>query len=72
VLKAVLAHFMHSEGNFRFYDPVSKILFSGDMGASIVGHTEVDAPVEDFKKHIQYVEVFIAAIWFPIKFTATG
>lgn len=24
--------FMHSEGNFQFYDPVGKILFSGDMG----------------------------------------
>ncbi len=31
-LKAIPAHFMHSEGNFQFYDPISKILFSGDMG----------------------------------------
>jgi flavorubredoxin len=37
-IKAVPAHFMHSEGNFQFYDPVSKILFSGDMGASLVDH----------------------------------
>jgi flavorubredoxin len=29
------AHFMHSEGNFQFYDPVSKILFSGDLGVSL-------------------------------------
>ena len=28
VIKAIPAHFMHSEGNFQFYDPVSKILFS--------------------------------------------
>ena len=29
------AHFLHSEGNFQFYDPISKILFSGDLGASL-------------------------------------
>ncbi|KAF1028020.1 MAG: hypothetical protein GAK29_00319 [Acinetobacter bereziniae] len=28
----VPAHFLHSVGNFQFYDPISKILFSGDMG----------------------------------------
>ncbi len=32
---AVPAHFLHSVGNFQFYDPTAKILFSGDMGASI-------------------------------------
>lgn len=32
---ALPAHFLHSEGNFHFYDPVSKILFSGDMGANL-------------------------------------
>lgn len=30
------AHFLHSEGNFQFYDPVSKILFSGDLGVSLM------------------------------------
>jgi len=35
-LKAVPAHFLHSVGNFQLYDPLSKILFSGDMGASLV------------------------------------
>lgn len=57
-LKAVPAHFMHSEGNFQFYDPVSKILFSGDMGASLVAHSEADTPVEDFKSHIRHMEGF--------------
>ncbi|HET8871681.1 MAG TPA: MBL fold metallo-hydrolase [Aquabacterium sp.] len=33
-LVAVPAHFLHAEGNFQFYDPISKILFSGDLGAS--------------------------------------
>ena len=26
------AHFLHSAGNIQFYDPISKILFSGDLG----------------------------------------
>ncbi len=30
------AHFLHSEGNFQFYDPASKILFSGDLGVSLL------------------------------------
>ena len=31
------AHFLHSVGNFSFYDPLSGILFSGDVGASLGG-----------------------------------
>jgi flavorubredoxin len=58
IIKAIPAHFMHSEGNFQFYDPFSKILFSGDMGASIVTHKEADAPVTDFHAHIKYMEGF--------------
>lgn len=29
------AHFLHSPGNFQLYDPVSKILYSGDLGAPV-------------------------------------
>jgi len=58
IIQAIPAHFMHSEGNFQFYDPVSKILFSGDLGASIVKHDEADVPVEDFKAHIPLMEGF--------------
>lgn len=58
IIQLIPAHFMHSEGNFQFYDPVSKILFSGDMGASIVSHTEADTPVEDFAAHIPFMEGF--------------
>lgn len=50
-LKILPAHFLHSVGNLQVYDPVSRILFSGDMGASIIdrdGHL----PVEDFAAHI--------------------
>ena len=31
----VPAHFMHAEGNFHFYDPISRILFTGDLGVSL-------------------------------------
>jgi flavorubredoxin len=48
-LKAVPAHFLHSVGNFQLYDPVSKILFSGDMGASMVDDA---SPVQDFAAHV--------------------
>src|SRR5690606_39171211 len=51
-LKALPAHFMHSEGNFQFYDPVSKILFSGDMGASLIDHDLALEPVRDFDAHV--------------------
>lgn len=51
VIKAIPAHFLHSVGNFHFYDPMSKILFSGDVGASLVD-SEPERPVEDFEKHI--------------------
>ncbi|MFN4265980.1 MAG: MBL fold metallo-hydrolase [Aquabacterium sp.] len=34
VLMALPAHFLHAEGNFQFYDPISKILFSGDLAAN--------------------------------------
>jgi flavorubredoxin len=57
-IKAIPAHFMHSEGNFQFYDPVSKILFSGDLGVSLVAHDEAAKPVTDFDAHIQYMEGF--------------
>ncbi len=36
-LVALPAHFMHAEGNFQFWDPVSRILFSGDLGVSLGG-----------------------------------
>lgn len=52
IIKAVPAHFMHSEGNFQFYDPVAKILFSGDLGVSLSDSAEAEKPVADFAAHI--------------------
>jgi len=54
-LLIIPAHFMHSPGNFQVYDPVSKILFSGDLGASL-GQEYVF--VEDFETHVHYMEPF--------------
>ncbi|MEY1660921.1 MBL fold metallo-hydrolase [Isoalcanivorax beigongshangi] len=54
-LQAIPAHFLHSVGNFQLYDPVSKILFSGDMGASLVDDAQ---PVTDFAAHIPHMEGF--------------
>ncbi len=51
VITAIPAHFLHSVGNFQFYDPISKILFSGDAGASLVD-TSPERPVRNFDKHV--------------------
>lgn len=49
------AHFLHSPGNFQVYDPVSKILYSGDLGASLGNDYHA---VTDFDAHIQYMAPF--------------
>ena len=52
------AHFLHSEGNFQFYDPVSRILFTGDLGVSMVSGAQAGVPVTDLKPHIARMEGF--------------
>lgn len=54
----VPAHFLHSEGNFHFYDPVSRILFTGDLGVSLMSGAEAQKPVRDLKAHIPRMEGF--------------
>lgn len=54
-LNVIPAHFLHSSGNFQIFDPESKILYSGDLGASF--GQEYDF-VESFEDHIQYMEGF--------------
>lgn len=55
-LYCIPAHFLHSVGNFQFYDPISKVLFSGDLGASIVDNPQT--PVTDFKTHVLTMKGF--------------
>ncbi|MGF1548173.1 MAG: MBL fold metallo-hydrolase [Thiotrichales bacterium] len=56
-LMALPAHFLHAEGNFQFYDPISKILFSGDMGANL-GAGDLDTPFKRFEDAIPAMEGF--------------
>ena len=52
------AHFMHSEGNFHFYDPVSRILFTGDLGVSMTSGAAAARPVSQLAPHLPLMEGF--------------
>lgn len=58
-LHIIPAHYLHTVGNFQIYDPISKILFSGDVGASLMDGAEAGKPVTDFDRHL--VESHMAA-----------
>ncbi len=58
ILQALPAHFLHSEGNFHFYDRISRILFTGDLGASMVHDSLCAKPVENFEQHVRTMEGF--------------
>ena len=57
-LQAVPAHYLHSSGNFHLYDPLAKILFSGDVGAALIPPEEDALFVENFDKHIHHATGF--------------
>jgi flavorubredoxin len=57
-LKIVPAHFLHSEGQINVYDPISKILFTGDIGAAMLSDDEDYIFVDDFEAHIPHIEAF--------------
>lgn len=50
-LKALPSHFLHSVGCYSLMDPISQILFSGDIGAADIQYTADSLMVEDFEKH---------------------
>ena len=54
-LQILPAHFLHSCGNFHLYDPVSKILYTGDLGASLGQDYRV---VPDFDAHVPLMAGF--------------
>ncbi|QIW24967.1 MBL fold metallo-hydrolase [Sulfolobus sp. S-194] len=56
-IRAIPAHFMHSPGNFHYYDTYAKIYFSGDLGAAIFTDKWY-LFVEDFGSHVKLMEPF--------------
>ncbi len=58
VLKTIPAHFLHSPGQINIYDPVSKVLFSGDIGASMLPCSKNILFVEDFEEFLPCIEKF--------------
>jgi flavorubredoxin len=61
-LQFIPAHYLHSSANFHVYDPVAKVLFSGDVGAALLppGHPAfVDRRTpEAFDAHIEKAKYF--------------
>lgn len=57
-LQLVPAHFLHSEGQINVYDPISKILFTGDIGAAMLPIDVEYEFVDDFDAHLRYIESF--------------
>jgi flavorubredoxin len=57
-LIALPAHFMHAEGNFQFYDPISKILFSGDLGVSMLNGQQAQKPFSSLSPMPHGMEAF--------------
>ncbi len=57
-VELVPAHYCHSSGNYSLYDPLSRILFSGDIGAALMPDNDSDIFVTDFDEHTRYMKGF--------------
>ncbi|MBI5926185.1 MAG: FprA family A-type flavoprotein [Aquabacterium sp.] len=57
-LVALPAHFMHAEGNFQFYDPISRILFSGDLGVSLMNGKQAQQTITSLSPMPPGMEAF--------------
>ncbi len=57
-LKFIPSHFLHSAGCYSFFDEKSRILFSGDIGASVFNSSLEYIMVEDFNEHIAKIDAF--------------
>ncbi len=57
-IQAIPAHYCHASGNFSFYDDLSGILFSGDIGAALLPDAGAGMMVEDFQQHVRFMEGF--------------
>jgi len=52
------AHFLHAEGNLQLYDSTSRILFSGDLGASLVSPSKATEVVRELAPHLPHMAEF--------------
>lgn len=52
-LEAIPAHYMHSPNHFTLYDPVSKFLFTGDIGIALGNFKYL--VVNDWLEHLEYL-----------------
>ncbi len=57
-IRAIPSHYLHSPGNFSFYDEKSGILFSSDIGAAAFPKDEWYLFVENFEEHAGYMDEF--------------
>lgn len=60
-LQFIPAHYLHASGNFHVYDPQTKALMSGDIGASLEHHQdgqEIDIFVDSIENHIPKMQFF--------------
>lgn len=57
-LKLIPAHFLHSEGQINVYDPISKVLFTGDIGAAMLPDDHDYPFVDSFSHHLPFIEGF--------------
>jgi len=57
-LELVPAHFLHSEGQINVYDPIAKVLFTGDIGAAMMPEGEDSPYVDDLTPHLPHIEAF--------------
>ncbi len=52
-LEIIPAHYLHSPNHFNIYDPVSKFLFSGDIGIALGNFSYL--VVDDWLEHLEYL-----------------
>lgn len=57
-LIALPAHFLHAEGNFQFYDPIARILFSGDLGVSLGSGEQAQKTITSLAPALPRMEAF--------------
>lgn len=57
-LELIPAHFLHSEGQINVYDPIAKVLFTGDIGAAMMPDGSDHPYVDNFTEHLPHIEAF--------------